>query len=256
MDGPEGRLRLLLAGGLAFVLLALATLALTTMPREGRTPGSALGQQVEPAQEKPAPPDEGIRESHSTPIPEEQAFAIATANARRYTGPRHMGPALVHRASPTIENVGSNPLIFIATVEGKEPGLRLRRDVLRIYTPLRLGIERTLADEFDPPAGFRYVGYGGRTADGDEEAVAGMHPQLAVGKRYVFYTIPLTGDDGRYDPRFMTVNYAMPIDSDGQVEEIRPDGQRVRVALADLIPRIQKVAAEGRWAEETGRSFR
>lgn len=246
-DGKLGPILAVLSG---FVLVALATLALATGVRgPGReTVGGRAARQAEPTQEKPAPPDEGIRESYSTPIPEERARAIATANARRYTGPRSRGPALIHRASPSIENLDSQPSIFIATVEGKGTGLRLSRYPDEVHTPLDLRIERVLVDEIDPPAGFRYVGYGGTTADGYTEVVAGMHPELEVGRRYVFYTVPLTREGGEYDPRYMTVNYAMPIDAEGRVEDIAAGGKRVKVALAEAIERIRRGAAEARWS--------
>ncbi len=240
--------RVILAGFSVFVLLVLATLAIASRPTRdglsgsGANVGSAPGQAVEPTW--PPPP---------TPISDQQARAIATESARLYGPPEDGRPGSVHvdRARPSIENLSSMPRIFIATVEGKGSGVRLWTDVLGIYTPLELRIEQMLVDEFEPPAGFQYVAYGGTTADGDSEKVEGIHPEIEVGQRYIFYTLPLLMDDGKRDPRYMALNYAMPIDAQNEVEDIAEGGKRIKIPLTEAIARIELGAAKTRWSPES-----
>lgn len=185
----------------------------------------------------------------STPISDEQARAIDTENARLYGPPKEgpHSPTMIHRALPSIENLDNLPRVFVATVEGKRTGLRLRETTMRIYTPLDLRIERMIVDEIDTPAGFEYVSYGGTTAEGETEVIEGMHPPIEVGKRYLFYMVPLMTSDGRSDPKYMTVDYAMPISDAGEVEDFRPGDGRIRLSLEEAIARIQRGAGEARW---------
>ena len=249
MIPPNTAPRAIAAGLLAFALVALATVAIANGPRsrapgEQARAGSAPAQQADPTW--PVPP---------TPISNEQADAIATRNARLY-GPdpkaTQEGPTLVDRSSPSIENLSVVPSVFIATVEGKQSGLELRRGVLRIYTPLDLRVERVIVDEIDPPAGFQYVAYGGITAEGEKEEVEGMHPPIGVGKRYLFFMVPLTVDGGGSDARYMTVNYAMRIGTQETVEDISPDGRPYKVGLAEAERRIRRLAAKAQWSYPTG----
>jgi hypothetical protein len=157
----------------------------------------------------------------------------------------------VDRALPSIENLSDKPRIFTAEVLGMGTGERLRNEDLSIYTPVDLKIESVLVDELTTPEGMQYVLYGGTTADGTTEIVNGMSGEVKVGQRYIFFTVPLITDGNEYDPRYMTVNWAMPIDSQGRVTDFATDdGRETLVPFTEAVTRIKGEAMKARWSAE------
>lgn len=156
----------------------------------------------------------------------------------------------VHRAEPSIENLRHQPRVFVAEVRGMRTGERLRNAHFSIYTPLDLEIESVLVDELTTPPDTQYVLYGGTTEDGTTEIVSGMSGDVKVGQKYIFFTDPLITDANEYDPRYMTVDWAMPIDSQGRVIELASDGTQTAIPFVEAVTQIKSGAAEARWSAE------
>ncbi|MDP9380076.1 MAG: hypothetical protein M3Q29_07985 [Chloroflexota bacterium] len=53
-----------------------------------------------------------------------------------------------------------------------------------------------------------------------------------------------------YDPRYLTVDWAMPIDSQGRVIELASDGTQTAIPFVEAVTQIKSGAAEAPWSAE------